>query len=115
MFDTLVKMDSAGKIVPSLATSWEVVNPKAWKFTLRKDVKFHDGTPFTSASVKATLDHILDPNVKSRQNAIWASYEKTETPDDYTAIIYTKDPHGHHAQQPDADPNDPREIGQTHE
>jgi peptide/nickel transport system substrate-binding protein len=87
-------MDSAGKIVPSLATSWEIVNPKAWKFTLRKDVKFHDGTPFTSASVKATLDHILDPNVKSRQNAIWASYEKTETPDAYTAIIYTKDPMG---------------------
>jgi len=94
MFDTLVKLDTNGKIAPSLATSWELVNPKAWKFNLRKDVKFHDGTPFTSASVKATLDHILDPNVKSRQNAIWASYEKTETPDDYTAIIYTKDPMG---------------------
>lgn len=94
MFDTLVTSDDTGKISPSLATSWELVNSKAWKFNLRKDVKFHDGTPFTSASVKATLDHILDANVKSRQNAIWASYDHTETPDDYTAIIYTKDPMG---------------------
>jgi peptide/nickel transport system substrate-binding protein len=94
MFDTLVKFDSAGKIVPSLATSWELVNSKTWKFNLRKDVKFHDGQPFTSADVKATLDHILDPNAKSKQTAIWASYEKTETPDAYTAIVYTKEPMG---------------------
>ena len=94
MFDTLVKIDDSGKIVPSLAESWELVNPKAWKFNLRKGVKFHDGTPFTSAAVKATLDHIVDPEVKSRQSAIWGSYERTETPDEYTAIIYTKDPMG---------------------
>jgi len=94
MFDTLVTSDDSGKISPSLATSWSLVNPKAWKFTLRQGVKFHDGQPFTSASVKATLDHLVDPAVKSREAAIWASYDRTETPDDYTAIIYTKDPMG---------------------
>ncbi len=94
MFDTLVTSDDSGKISPSLATSWELVDPKAWKFTLRKGVKFHDGTPFTSASVKTTLDHIVSATVKSRQAAIWASYDHTETPDDFTAIVYTKDPMG---------------------
>jgi peptide/nickel transport system substrate-binding protein len=94
MFDTLVTIDESGEIVPSLAESWEAIEPTAWKFTLRKGVKFHDGTPFTSAAVKATLDHIVNPDVGSRQVAIWTSYDRTETPDDYTAIIYTKEPMG---------------------
>lgn len=94
MFDTLVKVDEAGKVSPSLALSWETVSPTAWKFNLRKDVKFHDGTPFTSASVKATLDHIVDPAANARQIAVWNLYDRTETPDDYTAIVYTKQPMG---------------------
>jgi peptide/nickel transport system substrate-binding protein len=94
MFDTLVKVDAEGNISPSLAESWEIVSPTAWKFTLRDGVKFHDGSPFTSASVKATLDHITNPDVGARQIAIWQLYDHAETPDDRTVIIYTKEPMG---------------------
>ena len=39
-------------VVPSLATSWKASNAgKSWTFTLRKDVKFTDGTPFNAAAV----------------------------------------------------------------
>lgn len=94
MFDTLVKINDEGEIVPSLAESWELLSPTSWQFTLRDDVTFHDGEPFTCEDVKATLDHITDPEVGARQVAIWALYDSTDCPDDYTAVVNTKEPMG---------------------
>ncbi len=94
MFDSLVTIGPDGKIQPMLATKWEVVDPLTWRFTLRRGVKFHDGEAFTSAAVKFTLDRIVDPATKARQIGYWQSYDRTETPDDYTAIVKTKVPVG---------------------
>ena len=63
--DPLIAFDANAKIVPMLATSWKVVNPTTYEFTLRSGVKFHDGTTLTSADVKATVDRMLDPALKS--------------------------------------------------
>src|ERR1051326_7189400 len=48
VFETLVKLDEHGDAQPWLAASW-VHDPtrKAWLFTARQDVKFHDGTPWS--------------------------------------------------------------------
>ena len=57
VFDTLVKVDSEGKIGPDLATKWEFGDADAsLTLTLRKDVVFHDGTPFDAAAVKANIE-----------------------------------------------------------
>src|SRR5689334_24387486 len=39
-----------GKLVPGLATDWSVdpSDAKKWRFTLRRDVKFHDGSTFNA-------------------------------------------------------------------
>src|SRR5262249_3989369 len=59
MYDRLVDRDpKTYKPAPMLATSWKVVNDTTWEFTLRQGVKFHNGEPFTAASVKATMDYI---------------------------------------------------------
>ncbi len=42
-------------LAPSLATSWKQTSPTVWRFELRKDVKFHDGTPFTADDVIFTF------------------------------------------------------------
>jgi peptide/nickel transport system substrate-binding protein len=42
---------------PSLATSWTASpDNKVFTFKLRQGVTFHDGTPFTSAAIKASFD-----------------------------------------------------------
>jgi peptide/nickel transport system substrate-binding protein len=48
---------------PALATKWsENANHTVFTFTLRRGVKFHDGTPFTAAAVKPSFDRRLAVN-----------------------------------------------------
>jgi peptide/nickel transport system substrate-binding protein len=57
IYDSLVRIDAAGKIVPWLAEGWELSDGgKTVIFKLRKDVKYHDGTPFDAESVKWNID-----------------------------------------------------------
>ena len=56
VFQTLVKMDAAGRIQPLLAESWDKGRDgKSYLFHLRKDVVFSDGTPLTARQVKASM------------------------------------------------------------
>lgn len=48
---------------PALATSWTASpDNKTFTFQLRQGVTFHDGTPFTSAAIKASFDRRLAVN-----------------------------------------------------
>ncbi len=51
VFETLVYRGPDYKLVPGLATSWKQTSPTVWHFDLRKNVQFHDGTPFTADDV----------------------------------------------------------------
>jgi peptide/nickel transport system substrate-binding protein len=59
ILDTLVKLDFDMKLIPGLATSWERVEPTVWRFTLRDDVTFHDGTPFDAKAAKFSLERVI--------------------------------------------------------
>jgi peptide/nickel transport system substrate-binding protein len=95
VYDTLIYQDPAtGEFVPGLAESWSISEDRqTYTFILRRDVKFHDGTPFNAAAVKANLDRIADPNTKS-QKAVFmlGPYEKTEVIDEYTVAIHLREP-----------------------
>jgi peptide/nickel transport system substrate-binding protein len=89
-----------GKLVPGLATEWKVdpKDNKVWRFTLRRGVKFHDGSEFKADAVVWNLDKVLNdksPQFDAKQSAqvrpripSVASYKKI---DDYTVEITTKD------------------------
>jgi peptide/nickel transport system substrate-binding protein len=81
---------------PGLAESWEVSDDvTTYTFHLRKDVKFHDGTPLKADAIKVTYDHIVDPNTKSASAATaLGPYDHTEVVDDYTAKVVFKEPNG---------------------
>lgn len=66
IFTGMTKINENLEVVPDLAKSWKVSKDgKIWTFYLRKDVKWHDGHPFTAEDVVFTFNAILDPKVNS--------------------------------------------------
>jgi peptide/nickel transport system substrate-binding protein len=93
IYDPLIWQPEGGKFVPGLAEKWDIsADGKVYTFNLRKDVKFHDGTPFNAAAVKATYDRMVDPATKSLQVGRLGPYDKTEVVDDYTVRITLEEP-----------------------
>jgi peptide/nickel transport system substrate-binding protein len=57
-FDTLLWKDASGKMIPWLATSWQMSpDGKEWRFTLREGVKWQDGQPLTAEDVVFTYEY----------------------------------------------------------
>ena len=95
IYDRLLDRDAKTfKPRPMLATEWKIVNDTTWEFKLRRNVKFHNGEPFTAASVKATIDYALDPATKSHfaAAAYWGLVKEVQVVDDYTVRFITKQP-----------------------
>ncbi len=88
IYETLVYKDKKGDIIPMLATEWKQVDPVTWEFTLRKGVKFHDGTDFNAQAVKASFDRLLDPKEpKIRRNLVSMVKEVKVVGDDKVQLI----------------------------
>src|SRR3984957_20469841 len=58
IYEGLVTRDRDLKIIPALAESWETPEPTRWRFHLRKNVKFHNGDPFTADDVIFSADRV---------------------------------------------------------
>jgi peptide/nickel transport system substrate-binding protein len=87
--------DGLRTIVPDLAEKWEVsADGLTYTFNLRDGVKFHDGTPFTSADVAATFNRAVNPpsGVVILNRELFSVIDKIETPDPLTAIFKLKEP-----------------------
>jgi peptide/nickel transport system substrate-binding protein len=60
IYEPLVDIEySDYKLQPALAVRWWLVDPTTWEFALREGVRFHDGTPFTTADVVFSLRRAL--------------------------------------------------------
>jgi peptide/nickel transport system substrate-binding protein len=71
VYDTLIAEAPDGTLVPGLAVEW-THTPTAVEFTLRDDVVFHDGTPFTAESVEANLTRAKNSKFPPVVNALAA-------------------------------------------
>jgi peptide/nickel transport system substrate-binding protein len=90
IYDPLARVDEQGKLQPYLATSWKMEDPNTWIFMLRKDARWHDGTPVTSKDVVFSIQRLLDPATKSYWTAIYSYVAGADAVDDYTVRIRTK-------------------------
>jgi peptide/nickel transport system substrate-binding protein len=94
VLDTLVAMDANQKIYPALATRWLVEDDaRKYTFTLRDDVKFHDGSALDAATVKRNWDRILDPATKAGGVvSLLGPIDKIEAPDPRSLVVTLKEP-----------------------
>jgi peptide/nickel transport system substrate-binding protein len=99
LFDPLKPLESVDTVIPELAERWSWQdNYKNLVFFLRKNVKWHDGKPFTSADVKYTFDvarEAPDAPAKLRLSARkewWTNVAAIEAPEPYTVVFHLKRP-----------------------
>jgi peptide/nickel transport system substrate-binding protein len=59
IYESLVNRDKEYRLEPSLATAWQAVDARTWRFRLRPNVKFHDGTPFTADDAVFSIERAL--------------------------------------------------------
>jgi len=66
IFETLTKISPTYGAEAGLAERWESPNAKTWRFFLRKNVTFHNGTPFNAEAVVAALDSFATRQTRPR-------------------------------------------------
>lgn len=95
IYDALTFIDLSGKPTPALAQRWRNVDPTTWEFTLRPNVKFHNGVPFTAQTLVDNIAWLQSdegrtkgPSVSTRISFI----AEASAPDAMTLRIKTKTP-----------------------
>ncbi len=91
--ETLTEIDPAdGSITPRLATAWKQTGNLVWRISLRKGVKFHDGSDFNAASTKKAIERTLNPesDCEIRLKMFGNVKMSVKVVDDYTLDISTE-------------------------
>ena len=90
IYQNLLWSDGFGTFEPLLATAWEQETPTTWRFSLRDDVRFHDGTAFNADAVKFSLERIAGEESAHRGDFSWLT--EVEVVDDLTVRVHTDGP-----------------------
>ena len=75
--------------MPGLAESW-MISPDGteYTFSLRRDVRFHDGTRFDAQAVRANIEYTLNPDHHSQKAAFMLGpFDRVEIADDFTVVL----------------------------
>ncbi|MDO8836526.1 MAG: ABC transporter substrate-binding protein, partial [Vicinamibacterales bacterium] len=98
IYEALVAVDEHGVFKPALAERWSVAaDARAWTFTLRKGVTFHNGDTLRAADVVASIRRALDPAIGGAfgTQGVLATYLGTaevQALDESTVRIFTAEP-----------------------
>jgi peptide/nickel transport system substrate-binding protein len=90
IYEPLVRRDKQLKLEGALAQKWSQPSPTVWRFELRPNVKWHDGSPFTADDVVFTL--IRANSEGSNMRGHFASFKEVRKINDLTVEVETKYP-----------------------
>jgi len=92
-YQGLFGLDKDMRLVNVLAQGYRVsADGLVYTIALRQGVKFHDGTDFNAAAVKANLDRASNPDHSLKRYNLYKNIEKTEVVDPATVKITLKQP-----------------------
>lgn len=93
VFESLVDTDANQKFIPGLAVSWKALDDLTWEFKLRKNVRWHDGAPFTAEDVAFSLKRVpIVPNSPSSFATFTKSIVEVKIVDSHTIVFRTATP-----------------------
>lgn len=93
--ETLIELDpNNSSLKPRLATAWKQVDATTWRFTLRKGVKYSDGTPLTPEAIASSFDKAISPKLDcNARTKMFSGFPiKVVKVDDTTIDIVTPKP-----------------------
>ncbi len=88
IYDGLIKLDKDLNMAPAMAESW-TYSPDCLdlSFKLRKDVKWHDGHPFTADDVVFTYQTMINPKTPAPFKEGFLLVKDVQAPDPYTVRV----------------------------
>jgi glutathione transport system substrate-binding protein len=95
MLEGLIGFNEKMEQIPQLAERWDASpDARVYTFHLRKGVKFHDGTPFNAAAVKANFDRVRNPDNKLLRYTLYKIISQIDVLDDSTVRFTLSEPFG---------------------
>lgn len=89
VFDGLVQALPGWQPVPNLASSWIISDDGlTYTFTLERNVRWHDGAPFTSADVVFSFEEVLGKYHSTGVGLMSDTVDYIEAPDEYTVVFH---------------------------
>jgi len=88
----LVNRNAKNELVGELATKWEATSPTVWRFYLRPNVKFHDGTPFNAEAAAFSINDTWSKENNYRIRTFMGPEFKAAPVDELTLDITTESP-----------------------
>ncbi|MEU0567413.1 ABC transporter substrate-binding protein [Nonomuraea sp. NPDC005983] len=76
--EQLMRITPDMRVEPGLASKADSPDPKRWVYTIRPDVRFHDGSLLTAADVVASMRRHMDPKVGSYWVSAYQNVESVE-------------------------------------
>ena len=92
VWEPLALQDETMRLLPGAATSWRAVDSTTWEFTLRENLRFHDGTPVTAEDVVFSVRRAREITGIRTFIAQTRSVESVEARDPRTVVVRTRGP-----------------------
>ena len=89
-YEGLVRYDKNYKPEPALATSWSRTDANTMRFNLRRNVKFHDGSPFTADDVLFSFER--SGKAPSKMTIYVTGVKEIKKIDDFTIDVISDGP-----------------------
>ena len=92
IYESLVGRDADNAFVPELATSWEQLDDRTWRFEIRQGVKFHDGSDLTAQGAAEALNWVWAEENGHQIRAVGGPNMTFSAIDDDTIEVQAEEP-----------------------